>query len=193
MDIEYEATFLNIDKDEIRNKLKNIGASLIREEYKQKRYNFDLQSLGRDFYEWVRVRDEGDKITMAYKNIPKGATINEQREIEFEIGDFERAISFMEVLGAKKKNYSETFREIWKLNDVEIMIDTWPYLEPYLEIEASSEDSVKKVAERLGFKWDDAIFSGAGWIYEMKYGIHPDKLNENKCIRLTFDDPNPFL
>jgi hypothetical protein len=36
MEIEYEATFLNIDKNKIRQKLKSIGAELIKPEYLQK-------------------------------------------------------------------------------------------------------------------------------------------------------------
>ena len=43
MSIEYEATYLNINKNEFRKKLKKLGATLVRQEYKQKRYNFDLQ------------------------------------------------------------------------------------------------------------------------------------------------------
>ncbi|MCP6717994.1 MAG: hypothetical protein KJI70_00400 [Patescibacteria group bacterium] len=42
MKIEYEAKFTNIDKDEIRLKLKNIGANLIRSEFLQKRIVFNL-------------------------------------------------------------------------------------------------------------------------------------------------------
>lgn len=36
MQIEYEATFPNIDKNEIREKLKNVGATLVRPEFLQK-------------------------------------------------------------------------------------------------------------------------------------------------------------
>jgi len=40
MAIEYEATFPNIDKDEIRERLKKAGAVLIHAEVLQKRNNF---------------------------------------------------------------------------------------------------------------------------------------------------------
>jgi len=35
MQVEYEATFANIDKDEVREKLKSIGAQLVRPEFMQ--------------------------------------------------------------------------------------------------------------------------------------------------------------
>lgn len=193
MKTEYEATFLNVNKDAVRGKLKSVGAKLVRAEYKQRRVNFDLQSLGRGFWEWVRVRDEGNKITMAYKSIPTDAEIDEQKEVEFEILNMDAATEFMNAIGARMTNYSETLRERWSIDDVEIDIDTWPHLEPYIEIEADSEEKVKAVAKLLGYEWSDAKFCGAGKIYEMVYGVHPDKLSKNKVIRLTFEDPNPFI
>src|SRR3989338_9347065 len=111
MNIEFEATYLDVDKEKFRVILKEKGVKLVRLEYKQKRYNFDLQSLGRGFWEWVRIRDEGDKITMAYKNIPSDSSIEEQKEIEFEISDMEKAVEFLKILGARVTNYSENLRE----------------------------------------------------------------------------------
>ena len=192
MAIEFEATYLDINKDNIRRKLEDIGARLTRSEYKQRRYNFDLQSLGRNFWEWVRIRDEGNKITMAYKNISTGSSIEEQKEVEIEISDMDLGVEFMENLGARMTNYSETLRERWMFNSVEIDIDTWPYLDPYVEIEGKNKEDVIKVSESLGFDFKNAKFCGAGEIYEMKYGIHPDKISKEKVIRLTFEDPNPF-
>ena len=46
MKIEYEATFPNIDKDEIRQRLKESGAVLMRPEFLQKRYALDLPEGG---------------------------------------------------------------------------------------------------------------------------------------------------
>lgn len=193
MKIEFEATFLNVQKDAIREKLKSVGAELVRPEYKQSRVNFDLQSFGRDFWEWARVRDEGDKIVMTYKNIPPDSSIDEQKEIEFEISDMDAGVEFLTALGARMTNYSETLRERWELDGVEIDIDTWPHLDPYIEIEGDSEEKVQDTAKRLGYEWSDAKFCGAGKIYEMKYGIHPDKLSKDKVVRLTFEDSNPFI
>ncbi len=193
MNTEFEAVFLKIDKDKLRTKLEEVGGALVRKEYEQKRVNFDLQNIGKDFWEWARVRDEGDKITMAYKNVPLNSSIDQQKEIEFEISDMEAGIEILSTLGARMTNYSETLRERWDLDGVEIDIDTWPHLEPYVEIEGKDEEAVKKVSEKLGFNWSDAKFCGAGRIYEMVYGTHPDKLSKKEVVRLTFTDPNPFI
>jgi len=42
MQAEYEATFININKDEIREKLKQVGAVLVKPEVLMKRYTFNL-------------------------------------------------------------------------------------------------------------------------------------------------------
>jgi adenylate cyclase class 2 len=193
MAIEYEATYLNVDKKKFREKLKEIGAILIRSEYLQKRYSFNLESFGRNFWEWVRVRDEGDKITMAYKCIPVESSIEDQKEVELEISDMNLGVEFMKNLGARMTNYSENLRERWILNGVEIDIDTWPYLESYVEVEGKNKEEVMNVSKILDFDFNKAEFCGVGKIYEMKYGVHPDKISKNRVIQLTFDGINPFL
>ena len=42
MEIEYEATFSEIDKEEIRTMLKKVGARLVKNEFMQKRVVFNL-------------------------------------------------------------------------------------------------------------------------------------------------------
>lgn len=42
MNIEYEATFTNIDKHNIRSKLEALGATCVKPEFKQKRTTFNL-------------------------------------------------------------------------------------------------------------------------------------------------------
>jgi hypothetical protein len=38
------------------------------------------------------------------------------------------------------------------------MIDLWPGLNPFIEIESHSEENVKKYSELLGFDYSDGIF-----------------------------------
>ena len=64
MKTEYEATFLNIDRKILTEKLRRIGAVLERPEYMQRRVTFELPREKRNDSTWLRVRDEGDKITL---------------------------------------------------------------------------------------------------------------------------------
>ncbi len=190
MDIEYEATFPNVNKDEIRTRLKNTGAILLRPEYLQRRIPFNLPKETRAKNKFVRVRDEGDKITLSLK-IFDGDKIENQKEICLTVSSFDDAVKILETIGCEPKSYQESKRELWKLDNVEIMIDEWPFLEPLVEIEGKSEEEVKKVSEKIGFDYSKARFCPAGKLYQEKYNIPEDKINV--APRIVFDMENPFL
>ena len=190
MDIEYEATFSNIDKDELRAKLKELGASLVKENFMMKRMTFNLPSNEKN--KWLRVRDEGDKITMSFKCLSDGGeTIEGQKEVCLTIDDFSFAEKFLENVGCIKKAYQENYRETWELNGVEIAIDELPFLEPFVEIEGKNEEEVKTVAEKLGFDYSKAIFNSTDEQYSRKYNVSADYV-VNEIKRLAFEDENPF-
>jgi adenylate cyclase class 2 len=189
MQIEYEATFLDINKNEIRKQLKKIGAKLVKPEFLQKRYAFDLPS-GYDGHRWARVRDEQDKITMSFKDID-GNKIENQKEINLIIDDFEKGVEFLEAIGCIKKSYQENKREIWVLDNIEICIDEWPFIEPFVEIEGKSEQNVKNVSEKLGFDYSKAMFGSTSLIIHNKYGISFDTIDH--IPKITFNMENPFL
>ena len=186
MNIEYEATFTQINKDEIRKKLQNIGAKLIKPEFLMTRIAFypppNIE------HGWMRVRDEQDKITMCYKRVDrKTHDIANQKEIEVEINDFKKGCQLLEAIGCKQKAFQETKREIWHLDNVEISIDTWPGLNPLIEIEGKNEPEVKKVAEKLGFNWQEAIFDSIDYVYEQELGITRADIKFKP--KLTFENP----
>lgn len=194
MQIEYEATFINISKDEIREKLKAIGAVLNKPEFLMKRYTFNLPEGHYKKGAWVRVRDEGDKITMSFKIVNEGGTkdIDEQKEICLKIDSFDNGVDFLKMIGCSVKAYQESKREIWKMDKTEICIDEWPFLEPLVEIEGESEQIVKDVSEKLGFDYSKALFCAVGTIYAKKYGVDESFIN-NHIPRIDFDMENPFL
>ncbi|MDD4901816.1 MAG: CYTH domain-containing protein [Patescibacteria group bacterium] len=190
MNIEYEATFLNIDKEEARERLKKAGAKLVKPEILMKRCNFTLPKNNEIAGSWVRVRDEGDKITMSVK-IMTGDKIEDQKEICLSVDEMEKAIDFLETLGCRKKSYQETKRETWELDSVIITLDTWPFLEPFAEVEGQSEQTVKSVSEKIGFDYTQARFCAVGTLYHEKYKIPQDVIN-NHTPEITFAK-NPFI
>lgn len=191
MQIEYEATFVNVNKDEIRKRLQDAGAELVKSEFLQKRVIFHLP-IGHEIEGgWLRVRDEQDKITMSLKVI-NGDKIENQKETILQVDNFDEAVSFLLSIGCRKKSYQETKREIWILDNVEICIDEWPFLSPFVEVEGISEEVVKNVSEKIGFKYDLALFCGVATLYSNEYGIPYDMIN-NEIPEITFSMDNPML
>ena len=182
MNKEIEAKFFIDNKEEIRKKLSSLNFNLIKKEFLMKRKTFDSEANGK----WFRVRDEGDKITMTYKNIVD-KSINGVNEIEIIVDDFDKASEMLNQTNFKERSYQENFREIWSNQDAEIVIDTWPFLQSYIEIEALSEDIVKYYANKLGFNFEtEAYFGSVDILYKQQYGI--SKKDFCRIKNITFNN-----
>lgn len=190
--IEYEATFTNINVKETQEKIQKLGGKLLKPKFTQKRTVFNFPKGNELEGAFLRVRDEGDKITMTMKQMLKGEGIERQKEIELIVDSYDNAVAFLKSVGAQDKAVQETKRELWELDGVEIMLDWWPFLEPVIEIEGASELAVRQVAEKLGFDWSEAIFDTITHVYCKEYNITVDRVN-NQTPKIVFDMENPFL
>lgn len=189
METEYEAKFLNVDKDEARSRLKAIGATLERPEFAQRRWVFDLPAEKHDTHSFARVRDEGGIMTLTFKKY-SGADIDHPQESEIVVSDFDTTVEILTEIGCVPRSYQENNRELWHLGEAKITIDSWPFIEPFIEVEAASEHAVRIASEKAGFDWNLALFCGISKLFKMKYG---DQWNIREMPKLTFDMPNPFL
>ncbi|HMS23700.1 MAG TPA: class IV adenylate cyclase [Candidatus Saccharibacteria bacterium] len=192
MENEIEVKFLDVDFDDIRKKLKSINASQTQPMRVLRRSILDYpgNKLQKN-NSYVRVRDEGDKITLTYKQFV-GEGIDAAREAETEVDSYSNTITLLENIGLKVVTEQETKRETWKINDVEVVLDMWPWLDPYIEIEGNSEDSIKQIAEKLGFNWKDVFFGDVMVAYRHQY---PDIVKTGWHLslipKINFDTPKP--
>lgn len=173
MNLEIEATFVDINKDKLRTKLKAIGATLVQPEILMRRVVFNVGP-----HSFIRVRDEGNRIVLTYKN-HLNDTLTGTEEINVEVSDYENTIAILKAGGLQPKSEEDSYREEWLLDDVEIDIDTWPWIPSYVEIEGPSEEKVRKVSERLGFDMNEAIIGSVDEVYKLYYDITNDDINFN--------------
>lgn len=191
MNIEYEATFPEADKRVVRKRLQEVGAVLVKPEFLQKRVVFRMPRGHEIPGGWVRVRDEGDRITMSLK-VVDGERIENQREICLKVDSFDEGVNLLLTLGCEKKSYQETRRERWMLDGVEVTLDEWPFLSPFVEVEGQSEEKVKAVSEKLGFDYTRALFGAVDILYIRQYPfLTKERINETPLI--VFDGENPFV
>lgn len=194
MNTEIEAKFININHDEIRAKLTKIGAVLEQPLRLMRRVVIHTPDMTAK-NAFLRVRDEGHRTTITYKQFDSD-TVDGAKEYEVETSSFDEAINILSASGLTYDVYQESKRENWRLGDVEIMLDEWPWLNPYLEIEGESEQSIKDVAHLLGFDWTDAQFGGVANIYKKQYphiGDDGDRIINQEWSTIKFDDPAPEL
>jgi adenylate cyclase class 2 len=152
---------------------------------------FNLPSSNPIEGSWIRVRDEGDQVTMSLK-VVDGDKIENQKEICVTVDSYVEAEKFLDALGCEWCAYQETRRELWMLDNVEVTIDTWPFLEPFVEVEGKTEAVVKAVSEKLGFDWAKAKFCSVDTLYSEKYNLYIDVIN-NETPKIVFDMENPFV
>ena len=119
---------------------------------------------------WIRVRDEGDRVTLAYKQL-NDRTLHGTQEVSLTVEDFDRMVLLLESVGFSQTSYQETKREKWLLDGVEVTIDTWPWVPSFIELEGPSEELVKSVAAKLEFNWDQAMHGSVENIYLMHYDV----------------------
>jgi adenylate cyclase class 2 len=187
---EFEGRILDLDLHEFYKKLKACNATKLTDLSLYRRSVFKLCDIERGF---VRVRDEGDKVTMTakiYKD-PKFPT-----ESELSIHDtFEHGQDFLRSLNLTEKAYHETMREKWsipKSNNnkkqlCEVAIDRIPGLPLYAELECKTEADLKKTCKLLGVTYKNLGFGGYGNVYQHYYGIAPSEIN-NVIPKLTFNN-----
>ena len=147
MHTEYEVRILEIDVDSIKKKLEELGATFEWDRV-QKRYVYDF--IPKVDSKWIRLRTNGIKSTLTIKDLVT-SKIDGTKELEIEVDDFDKTNLILQELGYEYRAYQENRRIQYKLNGVEIDIDSWPMIPTYLEVEASSEEEVYKTIELLGF------------------------------------------
>ncbi|HMS92762.1 MAG TPA: class IV adenylate cyclase [Candidatus Saccharibacteria bacterium] len=188
MQTEIEVKFVDIDIDDMRKRLQEAGATLAQPMRLMRRQVFYLVDRNKDAY--VRVRDEGDKATMTYKWFDE-IGLHGAKEVEVVVSSFEDARSILQNSGLVPKSYQETRRETWYLNEAEVVIDEWPWLRPFIEIEAGSEQIVRDAASVLGFDWSEAVFGAATEAYRQQYKDLPADFIMDDVPEIKFDAPLP--
>lgn len=182
METEIEAKWLHVNHNELRKRLSDNGATLLQAERLMTRNVYDyadkrLEHVGG----WVRVRDEGNKITLSYKQLAD-RTLHGTKEVTVNVDDFDKTCAFLESIGLELRSRQETRRESWLLKGAEIELDTWPWIPPFVEIEANSEEALRMVAEELGLNYADALHGSVETAYQAVYDVSEEEIDSWKEI-----------
>jgi adenylate cyclase class 2 len=186
-DQEIEAKFLNIDKSQVIDRLTKLGAIQQFEIlYRRQVFDYPDRRLDKNAA-WIRLRDEGYQTTLTYKrrlgvkDRNRGQDDEGMEELEVIVSDFDTTAAILLKTGLELNHYAENKRTRYLLDDVEVDIDEWPLLEPYIEIEAASWPEVDETAQKIGLNPQDKIICSTNQIYD-RLGI---RFNDYRYV--TFD------
>ena len=184
MKTEFEVRLLECDYNDIVSKLKNLGATFVGD-HLQMRYCYDFNPVREN--SWIRLRTNGVTTTLTIKEI-KDKSVSGTKESEITVSSFEETDEILNKLGYFARSIQENRRVQYILDGVEVDIDFWPEIPPYLEIEGESEDKIKAVVERLGLDYSKFVTLDVSSVYDY-YGKPLGNSNlvleeEKKNIRL---------
>jgi adenylate cyclase class IV len=161
---EYEYRFNNYNKKEIITTLKDINAKYFGT-FKFRVMVF-TDSINSEKY--IRVRDEGHRITMTVKN---NLTDKFPIENEVNINDFNEGINILLAVGCKKKYYYEKYREIWHYKNSEIIFDMNPGIPELMEVESSTKKELDILCKKLELSINNYQGFSNNQIYLDLFGI----------------------
>ncbi len=143
-----------------------------------------LQKIGG----WVRLRDEGDRITLTYKQM-SDRSIHGTQEVEVTIDSFEEGEQILAAIGLEVTSFQETRRNSWEYKGSQIELDEWPWVHTQLEIEGESEELVREIAKDLGLEWSNAKHGSVEIAYMDVFDFEEEKFYDLDTI--SFDAKPP--
>jgi adenylate cyclase class 2 len=166
MPIEFEAKVLDVDPEELADRIRRVGGRQVGERL-MRRYVYDIAPG--DESRWIRLRDDGTAVTLTVKEIAHDG-IDGTTETEVVVSDFEVTNDLLGRIGFVAKSYQENRRASFELGGAELEIDWWPLIPPYLEIEGESREQVIQVGQQLGISADELTGENTVKVYA-RYGI----------------------
>jgi len=153
---EIEVKFPLRDRNELIHKLQQAGGQRLYPETFEDNIVLDRRGELRTKGALLRVRKFGKYSLATYKgpmSIEGG--VKSREEVQTGVESFELAIQLFDSLGFKPVFRYQKFREVWRLRDVEVVIDRTP-IGDYFEIEGAME-TIRSVATELGMNMDQAL------------------------------------
>jgi adenylate cyclase class 2 len=182
---EFEARFLSVNVDAITARLRDRGATCTMPRTLMRRVVLQNQDIS-DRRGWLRLREQGDKTLLTYKQVNDDADlasgIDSILEAEVEVADFHAAQHLLEAMGFTTVRYQENYREEWQLDGVIYDLDTWPDLPTYIEVEGPDEAAVRAAA-MLNLDYNTATFGSVDEVYLKMLGR--DILAEPRLVFTT--------
>ena len=136
---------------------------------------------------YIRLRDEGFQKTFTIKQNLKNKFVD---EYEIIIDNINIAHQMLLLLGCVKKYEVQKIREIYKVNDVEIVLDSYPGLPTYFEIEAPTLNKLNNFCKLIDIDIKNHLKHRGKISYDSIYNLPK---NRNINGDLTFKNAKKYF
>lgn len=156
MSQEIEIKFLLRDRNALLRRLHEIGATRLYPETFEDNIVLDRRGELRTKGALLRVRKFGRYAIATYKGPTAFESgVKTREEVQTGVESFELAIQLFDALGFKPSFRYQKYREVWRVKEVEVVIDRTP-IGDYFEIEGPLE-TIRTVAEQLGMQMEQGL------------------------------------
>jgi len=177
MATEVEVKFPLQDRGVLLKKLHDIGATRVYAETFEDNIVLDRRGELKTKGALLRVRKFGKYSLVTYKGpMSLEGGIKSREEVQTGVESFELAIQLLDSLGFKPVFRYQKFREVWRIKNVEVVLDRTPIGE-YFEIEGPM-DLIRTISGELGMNMDQAIRQSYADLYRQARRTRSD-LPEN--------------
>ena len=128
-----------------------------------------IKSVNDNYSKWIRLRQTGKQTTITIKKIVNSSgeyELDAVRELEFEVPSINEGKEFLEALGYYPSLHQKKMRIAYDYNNTELVIDKWPKIPAYIEVEGENKEDICNVVKNLGYRAQDMRVMNTDNVYE---------------------------
>jgi adenylate cyclase class 2 len=167
---QFEVRFLEINKDEIMEKLRKLNARDVGDDLLNEIIFYDKDKNWLKEKKMARLRQSNQGVALTFKHT-EDETIGGTKEVEIEVSNMDKAKEILESIGLVAFREQEKKRRTFLFDSVRVDIDEHPKVPPYLEIEGSNETVLRDAARALELDWSKAHFESSREFIPKIYNI----------------------
>lgn len=148
-----------------------------------------------NYSKWIRLRQTGDLTTITIKKIVNSSgeyAIDAVRELEISVPSIKEGKEFLESLGYYSSSHQKKMRIAYDYDNTELVIDKWPKIPTYIEVEGENEEDIFNVVKKLGFSTSDMKVMNTDDVYK-ENGIDIYSFKNLDFSKNELDEVNSFM
>lgn len=107
----------------------------------------------------LRLRQVGGKVFFSIKagrNDMSKSPFHKLQESEVVVDNFTKCFQLLESIGFSAFRYHEKYRTVYDLENIEVEVNEYPGIPPYIEIQADSSVGLAETVKKIGYEFNQS-------------------------------------